>query len=181
MNFGPECKTRISAAHLSFGSKAKMSIFSPNIFPTFYQFPGRFSLTLQHIKNLEVRFSVSANYHRFWLLTWSKMKNFAFFYKMPFNSFSKRINLAFMFYVKIFDFWPCQKLKSVIICRNGKSTLQIFYMLQSKWKSTRKLIKSWKNVGGKSTHFCLGPKTWTGCRDPRFTLRSKIHVFGSTF
>ena len=129
--FGPECKTRVSPANSSFWSKAKISHIAPNIFPTFYQYPGRFSLTLQHIKNLEVRFSVSANYHRFWLLTWSKMKNFAFFYKMPFNSFSKRINLAFMFYVKIFDFWPCQKSKSVIICRNGKSMFQFFHILQS--------------------------------------------------
>ena len=50
MNFGPDCKTRVSAAQSSFGSMAKMSVISPNIFPTFYQFPGRFSLTLQHIK-----------------------------------------------------------------------------------------------------------------------------------
>ena len=91
MKFGPECKTRVSAAQSSFGSKAKMSVFSPNIFPTFYQFPGRFSLTLQHIKNLEVRFSVSANYHRFWLLTWPKMKNFAFSIKCHSILFQKEL------------------------------------------------------------------------------------------
>ena len=43
------------------------------------------------------------------------------------------------------------------------------------------MIKSWKTDGGNLTHFCLGSKTWMGCWDPRFTLRSKIHVFGSTF
>ena len=102
MNFGPECKTRVSAANSSFWSKVKISQISPNIFPTFYQFPGRFSLTLQHIKNLDRPFSVSANYHRFRLLTWSKIKNFDSFYNMPFNSFSKRILLDFMFLVKIF-------------------------------------------------------------------------------
>ena len=102
MNFGPECKTRVSAANSSFWSKVKISQIAPNIFPTFYQFPGRFSLTLQHIKNLESPFSVSANYHRFRLLTWSKIKNFDFFYNMPFNSFSKRIILDFMFLVKFF-------------------------------------------------------------------------------
>ena len=134
-----------------------MSIFSPNIFPTFYQFPGRFSLTLQHIKNLEVRFSVSANYHRFWLLTWSKMKNFAFFYKMPFNSFSKRINLAFMFYVKIFDFWPCQKLKSVIICQNGKTYLQILLYVAKLVKIYQKIEKKLEKYWGQIDSFL----SWT--------------------
>ena len=36
------------------------------------------------------------------------------------------------------------------------------------------MIKSSKNVGGKSIHFCLGPKTGIGCQDPRFTLRSNF-------
>ena len=56
MNFGPECKTRISAARFSFGSKAKKSRFAPNIFPTFYQFSGRFSLTLQNSIKIGIPF-----------------------------------------------------------------------------------------------------------------------------
>ena len=79
------------------------------------------------------------------------------------------------------SFWPCQESKWAISCRNGKTPLQIFYMLYSIWQTTRKLIESWKNIGGKSTHFCLGPKTGNGHWDPRFALRSKIHVFCSTF
>ena len=49
------------------------------------------------------------------------------------------------------------------------------------WQTTRKLIKSSKNIGGKLTHFCLGAKTWIGRWDPHFALRSKIFVFCSTF
>ena len=41
MNFGIECKTRVSAAHSSFWSMAKISQIAHNIFPTSYQFPGR--------------------------------------------------------------------------------------------------------------------------------------------
>ena len=58
--------------------------------------------------------------------------------------------------------------------------LQIFYMLYCPWQTTRKLIKSSKNVRGKSTRFCLGPKIGIGHWDPHFMLRSKIHVLGST-
>ena len=57
---------------------------------------------------------------------------------------------------------------------------KFFWIFNSKWQTTRKLIKSAKNVGGKSTHFCLGPKTWIGHWYTHFTLRSKIHVFGDT-
>ena len=81
MNFWPECKMRVSVSILRFGSKAKMSRFSPNIFSTFYWFSGSLPCTVQHIKNLEGRFFVSARYGQFWLLTWSKMKNFDFFHK----------------------------------------------------------------------------------------------------
>ena len=88
---------------------------------------------------------------------------------------------AFMLFVKIFHFWPCWKWKSAITCRNEKSMRQIFYMLLSTWKCIRKLIKSWKNVGGKVGLFCLGPKTWLGYWDPRFNLSFKISVLGSTF
>ena len=44
-------------------------------------------------------------------------------------------------------------------------------------KIDRKLKKYWV----KSIHFCLGPKTGNGHWNPCFALRSKIHVFGSTF
>ena len=44
-------------------------------------------------------------------------------------------------------------------------------------KINRKLKKYW----GKLTYFWLGPKTWNGHWDPHFALRSKIHVFCSTF
>ena len=114
MNFGPECKTRVSAANSSFWSKVKISQIAPNIFPTFYQFPGRFSLALQHIKNLESPFSVSANYYRFRFLTWSKIKNFDSFYNMPFNFFSKSA-----FRDKFFMHYHAAIIKQYVIC-SGK-------------------------------------------------------------
>ena len=132
-NFWPGWKGRVSAAEFSFGSKAKMSQISPNIFQTFYQFSSRLSLTLQHIKNLDDTFFILANYHPFWLLTWSKIRNIDIFYKTQIKYFSKIIILALMIQVKIFDFWPCQKLKWVITCQNQKSVVQILYMLESKW------------------------------------------------
>ena len=82
--------------------------------------------------------------------------------------------------VKILHFWPCRKSKWVISYQNEKTPLQIFYMSNSIWQTIRKLIESWKNIGGKSTHFCLGPKTGNGHRDPCFALRSKIHVLRRT-
>ena len=60
--------------------------------------------------------------------------------------------------VKILHFWPCQESNWAISCQNRKTPLQIFYMLYNAWETTRKLIESWKNIWGKSTHFCLGPK-----------------------
>ena len=53
-----------------------MSQISPNIFQTFYQFSSRLSLTFQHIKNLDDTFLILASYQPFYLLTWSKIKNF---------------------------------------------------------------------------------------------------------
>ena len=82
--------------------------------------------------------------------------------------------------VKNFDFWPCQKSKLAISCRNGKTLRQIFYMLYSTWQTTRILIQSWKNVGGNFTYFCLGPKTEIGCWDLCFSVRSKILAFCGT-
>ena len=61
--------------------------------------------------------------------------------------------------VKILHFWPCQESKWAISCQNEKTPLQIFYMLHSIWQTTKKLTESWKYIGGKSTLFCLGPKT----------------------
>ena len=81
MNFWPECKTRVSVTISSFGSKAKMSRFSPNIFSTFYWFSGSLPCTVQHIKNLEGRFSVSVRYDPFWLGIWWKLKNSDFYYR----------------------------------------------------------------------------------------------------
>ena len=109
------------------GPRQKRVDLPPTFFQLFINFLVDFHLLCRIPKNLESRFSVSVNYHRFWLLTWSKMKNFDFFYKMPFNFFSKRIILAFMFYVKKFYFWPCQKSKCVIICWNWKTGFQIFW------------------------------------------------------
>ena len=43
------------------------------------------------------------------------------------------------------------------------------------------LSKIWKNVVGKLTHFCLGPKSWNGHWDPCFRLSFKIDVFGSKY
>ena len=49
--------------------------------------------------------------------------------------------------MKIFHF-NCLKSKWAISCQ----------MFNSKWQTTSKLRESWKNIGGKSTHFCLEPK-----------------------
>ena len=114
-------------------------------------------------------------------MTWSKMKNFDFFHKTSIIYFLKTIVFCFMKKVKIFHFWPRQKSKWAISCRNEKSTFQIFYILYSTWQTTRLMIESWKNVGRNFTYFCLGPKTENSYWDPCFRLRSKIHVFGSTF
>ena len=180
MNFGPESKTEVSAANFSFGSKAKIGNISPNIFSTFYQYSSRLPCSIQHIKNLAHPFSVSARYGPFWLLTWSKMKHFDFFHKTK-NDYLQKVNdLCFMKKVKIFHFWPYQKSKWTISFRNGKRVRQIFDMLYSTWPTTGILIKSWKNIGGNITYFCLGPKTEISSRDLSFRLRSKIHVFGST-
>ena len=53
MNLGTERKMGLSTAFSSFGSKAKMIGFAPNFFQTFSKVLGRFSLTLQHIQNLD--------------------------------------------------------------------------------------------------------------------------------
>ena len=133
MNLWPNCKTRVLVSISSFGSKAKMSQIAPNIFQTFYQICSRLSLTYHHMKNLDGTFFILASYHPFWLLTWSKIQKIDFFYKTQIKYFSKIIILAFMVQVKIFDFWPCQKVKWVITCQNQKSVVQIFYMLENKW------------------------------------------------
>ena len=88
------------------GSQQPFQVLTPrqkwvNLPPTFYEFFIDFLVDFYLLcnikKNLEDTFSVSANYHRFWPLTRSKIKDFNFFYKMQFNSFLKRINLTFMF------------------------------------------------------------------------------------
>ena len=91
MNCWPECKTRVSVFISSFGFMAKMSQFAPIIFLTFYQISGSLPYTVQHIKNLEGRFLVSARYGPFWLFTWSKMKNFDFFHKKKTFIFFKHL------------------------------------------------------------------------------------------
>ena len=78
----------------------------------------------------------------------------------------------------IFDHVQSQNGPYLAKTENGLD--KFFWIFNSKCQTTRKLIKSSKNVGGKSTHFCLGPKTRIGRWDPRFTLRSKIFVFRST-
>ena len=55
-----------------------------------------------------------------------------------------------------------------------------FSLFLNKWQTTKKLIKCLENDGCNLTYFCLGPKSKIGCRDPPFTLKSKIHVFGGT-
>ena len=129
INFWTQSKTRVSVTDSSFGSKAKKWQFSPNFFTTFYQLLGRFSLTLQHIKNLEYCFSVSANYCKFSISSWSKIENFDSYHRTKIVHFWKSNNLCFMIWVKIFHFWPWWNWKLAIICRNGKRVVQIFYML----------------------------------------------------
>ena len=161
-----------------FGSKAKMSQSAPHFLPTFYVFPGRFSYTLQHIKDLETQFSVSPKYGLFSLSTWSKNKNFDLYHKTSIIHFLKINNFYFMVKVKILIFWPCWKWKLAIFCRNGKLGFQIFYMLLSMWKSTRKDIKRWKKVGGRLTHFCLGPKSKIARHGTVLAVRSQVLVTG---
>ena len=67
-------KTRVSVPKSSVGSKAKMTNFPSYIFPTLYWFSGRFSFTLEHIKNLVHRLFVLAKYRIFSLSIRSKMK-----------------------------------------------------------------------------------------------------------
>ena len=67
-----------------FWVQGKNKLIGPQLFFNFYQFPDRFSLTLQHIKNLDRPFSVSAKYGQFSLSTWSKNKNFDFYHIMKF-------------------------------------------------------------------------------------------------
>ena len=74
-HFEPECKMRVSASNSSFGSKAKMSRFSPNIFWTFYQFSSSLSITIEYSK---IAFFCFSKICPFWLWTWSKIKNFHF-------------------------------------------------------------------------------------------------------
>ena len=93
-------------------------------------------------------------------------------------------NNHFLNYKKFqnFQFLTILKVKmDHILPENRTSVWNFFWIFISKWQTTRKLIKSSKNVGGKWTHFCLGPKTEIGPWDPRFTLRSKIFVFRSSF
>ena len=125
-NFGPECKTLVSASNSTFGSKAKMSQFAPNIFSTFNQFSGRLPYTIQHIKYLEGCFSILARYGPFWLWTWSKIENFEIFYKTKNDYLIKTNDSCFMVKVKILYFWPCPKSKWAISCQNGKRLWQIF-------------------------------------------------------
>ena len=136
MNFWTECKMRVSVSILRLGSKAKMSRFSPIILLTFYWLSGSLSCTVQHIKNLESPFSVSARYGPFWLLTWSKMKNFDFSIKHKSFNFYKHF-FCFMEKVKIFYFWLCQKSKWAIAYPNKKTLRQIFHMLYNTWQTTR--------------------------------------------
>ena len=76
MNFGPECKMRVSVSTLSFGSKAKMSQFSPNIFWTFYQFSVSLPLTFRYSKIIFVPFF---RFGKIWaILTRDMVKNWKF-------------------------------------------------------------------------------------------------------
>ena len=88
----------------------------------------------------------------------------------------------FSFYGKnqISSFLTMPVVKMGHILPKRKNVPPDFYMLYCTWQTIRKLIKSSKNVGGKSTNFCLGPKIWIGHWNPHFTLRSKIHILGST-
>ena len=94
------------------------------------------------------------------------------------------LNNHFLNYKKFqnFQFLTILKVKmDHILPENRTSVWNFFWIFISKWQTTRKLIKSSKNVWGKLAHFCLGPKTRIGCWDPRFMLRSKIFVFCSIF
>ena len=126
-------KTKVSAANFSFGSKAKMSQIAPKIFQTFYQISSRLLFTFQHVKNLEGTFFILACYHPFWLLTWSKIKNFDLNHKSQNDNFQKVFDLRFMKKVIFLIFWTCQKSKWVLTCQNEKSAVQIFYVLETTW------------------------------------------------
>ena len=57
-----------------------------------------------------------------------------------------------------FSFLTMMKVRICHKLPKPKSMHQIFYILQSTRKCIRKLIKSWKNVGGKLATFTLDPK-----------------------
>ena len=51
IDFGAECKMSESAAFYKFWVQGKNELVCPYLLSTFYQFPDRFSLTLQCMKN----------------------------------------------------------------------------------------------------------------------------------
>ena len=150
MNFWPECKTRVSVTISSFGSKAKMSQFSPNIFSTFYWFSGSLPGTVQHIKDLEGRFFVSARYGQFWLLTWSKMKDFDFFHKS--KNFLSTINKWLLFYEKnqnsSFLTMSIVKIGHILPKRENAppNFLYVVQYMANYQKINRKLKKYWGKI-----------------------------------
>ena len=82
---------------------------------------------------------------------------------------------------QFFSFFTMLKVKIPTFLPKQKSMCQIFYMLHSTYICIRKSLKSWKNVGGKVGHYCLGPKIRLGYCDPHFNLSSKISLVGSAF
>ena len=160
-----------------------MSWFAPNIFWTFYQFSGSLPNTIQHVKTCGPTFFCFGKIWPILTLNMVKIKNFEFFHKIE-NDYSIKINnLYSIVKVKNFNFWLCPKSKCAVpyLAETAKRDNKYFWIFNSKWQTTRILVKGSKDVGGKLTHFCLRAKTRIGRWDPHFTLRSKIFVFCSTF
>ena len=82
---------------------------------------------------------------------WESKLEIAYFLNITFRE------LHFIKKGKIFDFRPLQKSKLVMISQNEKWGLQMFCMLLRKWLSTRKWIKSLKNVEGQFDSFLPSP------------------------
>ena len=126
-------------------------------------------------------FYVLAKYDPFWLWTGSKMKILIFFIKYKSFVFIKESFCILWKTSKFSFFGHVQSQNEPYFAKMENGRHKFFWIFNSKWQTTRKLIKSSKNVGGKLTHFCLGAKTWIGRWDPYFTLKSKIFVFCSSF
>ena len=99
------------AANFSFRSMEKIDQIAPYDLSTLYQYSVSLPCTLQHTKNLDASFSVSARYDSFQVSTWPKIKNLIFSNKTKTDCLLETNHWHFIMRVKMFHFWPWQKSK----------------------------------------------------------------------